>query len=195
MDVAHHYWFVVVVHVHKVSEGFLDFYLKLSSTSLFSIMDTAANRYFLSGSEERNKQMRKTKKKKKMVEDPPRKRKAKELHQGGDSKVPAEDETPIDEAALERHSRGQGVETKRVRTKFQKKMQERYEKRRRMAEEMAARAEILQDDDEGEGGFLEGDDTDEFTAQVTQTQIRAAVDSESAAKGFDLNLKQFGPYK
>ncbi len=159
-------------------------------------MDTAANRYFLSGSEESNKQMRKTKKKKKMGEDPPRKRKAKELHQGGgDSKVPAEDETPIDEAALERHSRGQGVETKRVRTKFQKKMQERYEKRRRMAEEMAARAEILQDDDEGEGGFLEGDDTDEFTAQVTQTQIRAAVDSESAAKGFDLNLKQFGPYK
>ncbi len=42
---------------------------------------------------------------------------------------------------------------------------------------------------------MEGDDVDEFTARVTQTQIKKAVDVESAAKGFDLNLQQFGPYK
>ena len=34
----------------------------------------------------------------------------------------------------------------------------------------------------------------EFTGQLTQTRIKKAVDVESADKGFDLNLPQFGPY-
>lgn len=53
-------------------------------------------------------------------------------------------------------------------------------------------AELLLNEDHG---VLEGDDVDEFTANVSQTQIKNAVDEESAAKGFELNLQQFGPYK
>ena len=46
-----------------------------------------------------------------------------------------------------------------------------------------------------EAGLLEGDDVHEFTGQIKQTEIRACVDKETAAKGFELNLKEFGPYK
>ena len=41
---------------------------------------------------------------------------------------------------------------------------------------------------------MEPDSDDEFTGQITQTQIKKNVDVESADKGFDLNLPQFGPY-
>lgn len=34
-----------------------------------------------------------------------------------------------------------------------------------------------------------------YTSHITQTAIRKAVDITSAAKSFDLNLDQFGPYK
>lgn len=34
-----------------------------------------------------------------------------------------------------------------------------------------------------------------YTAHITQTTIKKAVDITTAAKGFDLNLNQFGPYK
>ena len=33
-----------------------------------------------------------------------------------------------------------------------------------------------------------------YYIRVTQTQIKKSVDVESADKGFDLNLPQFGPY-
>ena len=46
-----------------------------------------------------------------------------------------------------------------------------------------------------EAGFIESDSDDEFTGKVTQIQIKKSVDVESADKGFDLNLPQFGPYK
>lgn len=47
-----------------------------------------------------------------------------------------------------------------------------------------------------ESGFLEteADDPEEFTSRISQTQLRKCVDEESAAKGFELNLQQFGPY-
>ena len=35
---------------------------------------------------------------------------------------------------------------------------------------------------------------EEFTARVTQTFLKRNVDTESARKGFELNLSQFGPY-
>ena len=130
-----------------------------------------------------------------------KKHKNREKDEDGDDQKRSKDDpfpgrAPLDPAALSRHTRGEGVRTERVKTKYQRKLQERREERRRQAEELAARADqVLKDGDEEEGGFLEGDRTDEFTAQVTQTQIRAAVDAESAAKGFELNLGQFGPYK
>lgn len=34
-----------------------------------------------------------------------------------------------------------------------------------------------------------------YTSHITQTEIKKAVDITSAAKSFDLNLDQFGPYK
>ena len=66
------------------------------------------------------------------------------------------------------------------------------EKARAAAEELAAKSEFLLAE---EAGLLEGDDVHEFTGQIKQTEIRACVDKETAAKGFELNLKEFGPYK
>uniref|UniRef100_F6TQX6 WD repeat-containing protein 46 n=1 Tax=Monodelphis domestica TaxID=13616 RepID=F6TQX6_MONDO len=55
----------------------------------------------------------------------------------------------------------------------------------------AARAELLLSE---EPGFLEGEDGED-TATIHQSDIVEAVDIASAAKHFDLNLHQFGPYR
>ncbi|XP_030889139.1 WD repeat-containing protein 46 isoform X2 [Leptonychotes weddellii] len=55
----------------------------------------------------------------------------------------------------------------------------------------AARSELLLAE---EPGFLEGEDG-ENTAKISQADIVEAVDIASAAKHFDLNLRQFGPYR
>ncbi|XP_003473970.1 WD repeat-containing protein 46 isoform X2 [Cavia porcellus] len=55
----------------------------------------------------------------------------------------------------------------------------------------AARSELLLAE---EPGFLEGDDGED-TAKIRQADIVEAVDIASAAKHFDLNLRQFGPYR
>ncbi|XP_004617725.2 WD repeat-containing protein 46 [Sorex araneus] len=55
----------------------------------------------------------------------------------------------------------------------------------------AARSELLLAE---EPGFLEGDDGED-TATIRQADIVEAVDIASAAKHFDLNLRQFGPYR
>lgn len=55
----------------------------------------------------------------------------------------------------------------------------------------AARAELLLAE---EPGFLVGEDGED-TAKILQTDIVEAVDIASAAKHFDLNLRQFGPYR
>ncbi|ELW69541.1 WD repeat-containing protein 46 [Tupaia chinensis] len=54
-----------------------------------------------------------------------------------------------------------------------------------------ARSELLLAE---EPGFLEGDDGED-TAKIRQADIVEAVDIASAAKHFDLNLRQFGPYR
>ncbi|EHB06458.1 WD repeat-containing protein 46 [Heterocephalus glaber] len=56
---------------------------------------------------------------------------------------------------------------------------------------IAARSELLLAE---EPGFLEGEDGED-TAKVRQADIVEAVDIASAAKHFDLNLRQFGPYR
>ena len=102
---------------------------------------------------------------------------------------------PIDPAALERHSRGDGVRHEKVKTKYGQKMAKRREELARSVEETAARAEILLQEDAGylEMGRTE-EEVEEFTARVTQTLLKRNVDTESAKKGFELNLSQFGPY-
>uniref|UniRef100_A0A2I3SYU2 WD repeat-containing protein 46 n=2 Tax=Pan TaxID=9596 RepID=A0A2I3SYU2_PANTR len=55
----------------------------------------------------------------------------------------------------------------------------------------AARSELLLAE---EPGFLEGEDGED-TAKICQADIVEAVDIASAAKHFDLNLRQFGPYR
>lgn len=79
-----------------------------------------------------------------------------------------------------------------MKTKFRQKEVDRREKQIEFAETLAGKAELLLDEDVG---VLEGDEIQEFTPTITQTQIRQNVDDVSATKGFDLNLPQFGPYK
>ncbi|XP_074167499.1 WD repeat-containing protein 46 [Sminthopsis crassicaudata] len=55
----------------------------------------------------------------------------------------------------------------------------------------AAQAELLLSE---EPGFLEGEDGED-TSTICQADIAEAVDIASAAKHFDLNLHQFGPYR
>jgi len=99
---------------------------------------------------------------------------------------------PVDPEALERHTRGEGVDTEKVRTKFKQKEQKRREERAEFAATQAARAEILLQE---QAGFLEGDEEQEFTGQIKQAAIRRAVDPETAAKSFDLKLQEYGPYR
>ena len=91
-----------------------------------------------------------------------------------------------------RHTRGEGVDTEKVRTKFKQKEQKRREERSEFAATQAARAEILLQE---QAGFLEGDEEQEFTGQIKQAAIRKAVDPETAAKSFDLKLQEYGPYR
>ena len=99
---------------------------------------------------------------------------------------------PADPVRVEEHSRGDKVDVKKIKSKFKQKEQKRREKKLAFAAEQAARAEILLSE---EAGFLQGDEVHEFTGQIRQAEIRTAVDEESAAKSFDLNLQEFGPYK
>ena len=98
---------------------------------------------------------------------------------------------PINAEHLERHKYSDGINPKGFKSKYAKNMAAKREKDRQRAHEIAARTEILQPD---EAGYLEPDSDDEFTDRISQTQIKKNVDVESADKGFDLNLPQFGPY-
>merc|ERR1711944_363394 len=67
---------------------------------------------------------------------------------------------PIQPQALEKHQYSDGVDPKKVKSKFAQKMAAKREKDRKRAHEIAARTEILLQDD---AGFLEPDSDDEFT--------------------------------
>jgi len=98
---------------------------------------------------------------------------------------------PINVESLEKHQYSEAINPKRFKSKHAQKLAQKRENDRKSAHETAARTEILLGDD---AGFIEPDSDDEFTGRVTQTQIKKSVDVESAEKGFDLNLPQFGPY-
>lgn len=113
----------------------------------------------------------------------PKKRKGKDKFPG---------RAPIKSENLEKHQYSDSNNPKRFKSKYAQKLAVKREKDRQVAHETAARTEILLGDD---AGFVEADSDDEFTGKVTQIQIKKSVDVESADKGFDLNLAQFGPYK
>ena len=99
---------------------------------------------------------------------------------------------PVDPEAADRQNRGPAMDAKTIKTKYAKKEAQRREAVREMASDLAARSEMLLSE---EAGYLEGDDTHEFTGQIKQSEIRSCVDKDTASKGFELNLQQFGPYR
>lgn len=106
---------------------------------------------------------------------------------------------PLDPVAVMRHSRGDGVKAARVKTKYGQKMAKRREELAKATEETAARTEFLLQED---AGYLVADDpevdVEEFTGRISQESIRRSLvqqnQSASAEMGFELSLKQFGPY-
>ena len=99
---------------------------------------------------------------------------------------------PVDPKKLKKYSKGMGVDLRNIKGKVQEKELERQEETLELAAEQAARGEILLP---AEAGYLEGDDEEESMLELTQTEIKKAVDEVSATKSFDLNLQDLGPYK
>lgn len=99
----------------------------------------------------------------------------------------------IDPKLLLKYTKGEGVELSAVGRKnsyVQQKIKKK-EKKIKFAEQESARAEILLPESNGQLEAEEGT----YTSHITQTAIKKAVDITTAAKGFDLYLDQFGPYK
>uniref|UniRef100_A0A182J0A6 BING4 C-terminal domain-containing protein n=1 Tax=Anopheles atroparvus TaxID=41427 RepID=A0A182J0A6_ANOAO len=97
---------------------------------------------------------------------------------------------PVDPTALNRHSRGERLNLRGVKSKFQKIREMRKDINIEFAKEQAARAEILLDEDHG---YLEADEG-ESTTDITQREIVEHVDITTATKYFKLAL-DFGPYR
>ncbi|PAV75118.1 hypothetical protein WR25_17615 [Diploscapter pachys] len=106
-------------------------------------------------------------------------------------KDPFPDKPEIPKERIQRHDRGAAdIDPEAMRSTFHAKKFK--EKRRKLIEraETTARAEILNQEEEG---YLEADDG-ELTYTIRQREIAAASDLASAAKCFDLHFPQFGPY-
>ncbi|KAM6185819.1 WD repeat-containing protein 46 isoform 2-T2 [Rhynchocyon petersi] len=97
-------------------------------------------------------------------------------------------------APLETARKFRRIDKSKKLPRFESKIQSRLEIAEAQEEETsvrAARSELLLAE---EPGFLEGEDGED-TAKIRQADIVEAVDIASAAKHFDLNLRQFGPYR
>ncbi|RZF45355.1 hypothetical protein LSTR_LSTR002798 [Laodelphax striatellus] len=93
---------------------------------------------------------------------------------------------------LEVYSRGAGLsDVSQVRTKLNQQKVKNKENTLLWASELAARTEILLTE---ESGCLEAEDG-EVTRQYTQKSIVDNVDITSATKSFELDLRQYGPYR
>ncbi|XP_065562229.1 WD repeat-containing protein 46-like isoform X2 [Artemia franciscana] len=99
---------------------------------------------------------------------------------------------PISKDKLKRHERkGESVNLKRIKLPKNKKQIKQKEELYKLSHEIAARSELLLPE---QSGFIEPENELEDTAEVTQTQIKDAVDITSAAKQFNLQL-ELGPYR
>ncbi|KAJ5899338.1 hypothetical protein N7495_004082 [Penicillium taxi] len=94
--------------------------------------------------------------------------------------------------AQKTYGRGRPVSTKNIRNKKLKGNLKAQEFRHKQAVLQAKDAEILL---EHEAGFLEPENELEKTYKVRQAEIQESVGLETAKKGFELRLNDFGPYR
>jgi U3 small nucleolar RNA-associated protein 7 len=97
----------------------------------------------------------------------------------------------IPKKVLKKYERGPGINKAGIKTNIHKQRLEQKEETIKFSIQQAARAEVLLTE---EGGYLEAD-PGETTTQFTQNQLAESVDITSAAKCFDLQLRDFGPYR
>ncbi|XP_071439375.1 WD repeat-containing protein 46 [Hetaerina americana] len=97
----------------------------------------------------------------------------------------------LPEEKILRYARGEKVDAKGVRGKVHKKRLERKEALIEYSTEQAARTELLLTE---ESGYLVPNGGED-TADILQSEIVREVDITAAAKHFELQLYQFGPYR
>lgn len=107
------------------------------------------------------------------IKNQKRKQKFKGLRKKG-SADPYPGRAPVNPNKVKKYERGEsGFKKGKVKTKFGKKMESRREERIKEVAETAARAEeMLARED---AGALQGDKEEEFTARITQTQIKKVL--------------------
>ncbi|XP_077284547.1 WD repeat-containing protein 46 [Arctopsyche grandis] len=99
---------------------------------------------------------------------------------------------PIPVEKLKKYSRGEGLgRADGVKHPLHLEKLRRKETKIAFSEKLAARTELLLNEDIG---YLEADEG-ETTTQFTQKQIVESVDIATATKHFELQLPQFGPYR
>ncbi|KAG8236507.1 hypothetical protein J437_LFUL013344 [Ladona fulva] len=98
---------------------------------------------------------------------------------------------PIPKEKVMRYNRGEKIDIKGVRGKIHKRQLESKEQLIGFSNEQAARSELLLTE---ETGYLIADEGEE-TAEISQDEIAECVDITSAAKKFELQLREFGPYR
>uniref|UniRef100_A0A0N5AI28 WD_REPEATS_REGION domain-containing protein n=1 Tax=Syphacia muris TaxID=451379 RepID=A0A0N5AI28_9BILA len=119
-------------------------------------------------------------------------RKNRSLKRNVQSLDPLPDRPPVSEEALKKHDTGaERIKPKRMKTKFHQYKFEQKKKQFVARAEELARAEILNQEDEG---YLISNDG-KPTYNIRQQEIVDAVDIASATKHFNLILERFGPYR
>ncbi|XP_028657602.1 WD repeat-containing protein 46 [Erpetoichthys calabaricus] len=100
-------------------------------------------------------------------------------------------DAPIPADKLEKFSRGEKNESKKLSKGRLKDIVIKSEENTSLAQKQAARYDLLLPE---EAGFLEGDDGED-TCTISQEDIAEAVDITAGSKYFNLTLNQFGPYQ
>ncbi|XP_054715854.1 WD repeat-containing protein 46-like [Uloborus diversus] len=104
---------------------------------------------------------------------------------------PYEGPVTVPNEVLKKYQRGKRLDVRHLRSKSHKAGLIQADKKIRQSVQLAARSELLLQE---EAGFLEPDENED-TYRVKQEEIAAAADITSATKYFDLSLTEFGPYK
>lgn len=94
--------------------------------------------------------------------------------------------------AQKTYGRGKATSTKNVRDKKLRAVLKAQEAKQKQAVLQAKDAEILLEHD---AGFIEPEGELERTYKVRQDEIKESVGLETAKKGFELRLNDFGPYR
>lgn len=98
---------------------------------------------------------------------------------------------PLDGSKMKKYIRGKKLNINDVKEEITKKKLAIREKKISDGIELAARRELLLTENEG---FLIPDEG-EVSTQFKQCDIKESVDAISASKRFDLDLREFGPYR